>query len=112
VIVAIVFSFLIFNGANLSEGWQDINNLWSAPVRTDELSLFMLRNRAGILFVGAVGATPLPKYLWEKAVQGLGKGASMLLIRLIQLVFTAILLLLCTAYLIDGSFNPFLYFRF
>ncbi len=120
VIVAIVFSFLIFNAANLSEGWQDISNLWSASVWTDELSLFMLRNRAGILFIAAVGATPLPKYLWEKAVRGLGKlaastdeqGTSMLLIRLLQLVAVAVLLLLCTAYLIDGSFNPFLYFRF
>jgi len=27
-------------------------------------------------------------------------------------VVTAILLIVCTAYLVDGSFNPFLYFRF
>ena len=29
-----------------------------------------------------------------------------------QYALIAALLLVCTAYLVDGSFNPFLYFRF
>ncbi len=125
VVIAILMSFLIFNGLTLADGWQDICNLWSAPVWADELSLFMLRNRAGILLIAAVGATPVPKLLWKRAVQGAVNrtsssdeqlscmgSTSVLLIRLIQFVFSVVLLLLCTAYLIDGSFNPFLYFRF
>ena len=31
---------------------------------------------------------------------------------ILQPVFMLLLLLACTAYLIDSSFNPFLYFRF
>ena len=34
------------------------------------------------------------------------------LTRTISGIVLVVLLALCTAYLIDGSFNPFLYFRF
>jgi hypothetical protein len=30
----------------------------------------------------------------------------------LRFAVAALLLLVCTAYLVDGSFNPFLYFRF
>ncbi len=116
VLVAVLVSFLIFNAPTLVDGWQDIQNLWSAPVWADELSVYMLRNRAGILLVAIIGATPLPKMLWEKVSLRFGSGTTitmgMMVLRMIQFIMIAILLLLCTAYLIDGSFNPFLYFRF
>ena len=58
-----------------------------------------------MLVLGAVGATRLPKRLWQRlephpvsAVLGP--------------VLTGLLLLAATAALVDGSFNPFLYFRF
>ena len=38
-----------------------------------------------------------------------GRGALTVLAAVFALMF---LLLVCTAYLVDGSFNPFLYFRF
>ena len=109
VLVAIVISFLIFNGLTLTQGWQDICNLWSAPVFMDEISAYMLRNRAGIMLVACIGATPMPKMLWERIST---KSKETIGLRLVQFVAVAFLLLLCTAYLVDGSFNPFLYFRF
>lgn len=123
VLVAVLISFLIFNGMTMEESWQDIQNLVCAPIWMDELSAYMLRNRAGILLIAMVGATPLPKRLWEKLTLRFGAEAmcevdsktitmSMIVFRMIQIIMVAILLLLCTAYLIDGSFNPFLYFRF
>ena len=51
--------------------------------------------------LGLIGATPWPKKLALKREMPLADAAVM-----------AVLLLLCTASLVDGSFNPFLYFRF
>ena len=62
-----------------------------------------------LLTMGILGATEFPKkcyfYIKEKVLKNSG-GA------VIEALVTLFLLLLVTAYLIDGSFNPFLYFRF
>ena len=54
-------------------------------------------------------ATPLPK--WAAARLRKTKGGALALDAL-EPVFLLIALSLCTAFLVDGSFNPFLYFRF
>ena len=71
----------------------------------DSASLLALRNYAPILLIGAIGATPLPKILGQK----LGKAK---VFTVLEPVLLAVVLLLCTSCLIDGSFNPFIYFRF
>ena len=64
---------------------------------------------AVLLILAAVGATPLPKKLAEAA--GRSKtGAGV--IGVLEPLALAALLAVCTAFLVDGSFNPFLYFRF
>lgn len=109
VLVAILVSFLIFNGSTLEDGGQDVCHLWKAPVFMDEISAYMIRNRAGLLVIAVIGATPLPKRVWDWGTEVF---RNEVVLRVVQFVGTAILFLLCTAYLIDGSFNPFLYFRF
>lgn len=59
---------------------------------------------AGILLIGVIGATSLPVKL-----ANIGKKYRK---NVTDAIFVAILLLLCTAYLVDASYNPFLYFRF
>ncbi len=54
-----------------------------------------------------VGATPLPRRLWQRLSLKRPRA-----LRLSQLLGAPLLLLLCTAYLADASYNPFLYFRF
>ena len=53
--------------------------------------------------VAAAGATPLPGWIAAKAER---KWPVM------EPVFLTAVLLVVTACLVDGSFNPFLYFRF
>ena len=63
-----------------------------------------------VMFVIAiVGATPLPKMLVSKAVErpGIQKVTAVL-----EPVVMMVILVVATGYLVDGSFNPFLYFRF
>ena len=67
-------------------------------------------NNIGIadIVVAIVGATPLPKLLHKK----LSDGKARAVVATLEPVVCVALLLLCTAYLVDGSYNPFLYFRF
>ena len=74
-----------------------------------EMSLFTLRNRLGILFVALVGATPLPVFMWKRFFSWIQKDV---VEEIAKTMVVVVILVLSTAYLIDGSFNPFLYFRF
>ena len=65
---------------------------------------YHLRSYTLILLLAAVGSSPLVKSLWHKLP---GK-AQKLLCPLLILAG----LLLSTAYLVDGTYNPFLYFQF
>lgn len=93
-------------GAYLS-GMFGLNNLGWA----DRQGIFVLLQQAVVLIIAAIGATPLIK----KAVKSLSSvetGGPMVAFRLGATVVIPVLLLLCIAYIVDASYNPFLYFRF
>ena len=107
VMLLIVLSFVLFNASTLSQAGQDIAGLFGfrgLPFANTE-ALYYLRSYLPLLLIGAAGATPL---LRNTALRLQKRDWSWLL----QTAAAALLLLLCTAYLVDGSFNPFLYFRF
>ena len=60
-----------------------------------------------LMVIMAIGCTSLPKYLAKKVTKKDGIGAS-----LCMSVYVAVILLLSIAYLVNGTYNPFLYFRF
>ena len=66
--------------------------------------LFYLKNYALVLIVGAVGCTPLAKKLYDRLPEPIRSCLTVVLI--------AAVLVLSTAYLVDSTYNPFLYFRF
>ena len=72
--------------------------LWSAP------DGYRLRSWALILLLLALGSTTLAADLWKKIPE---RGRKVL-----APVLMALGLVVSTAYLVDGSYNPFLYFRF
>lgn len=111
VVFFILISFLIFHNTNLGQAWYDIRSLWHFTAGAG--AGYVLRNRLGILLVGIVGATPLPAVLWrllQKRLRMLRGGDTV--VHLLRAAFSVAVLLVCTAYIVDGSFNPFLYFRF
>lgn len=73
-------------------------HLWSAP------DGYRLRSWALILLLLALGSTTLAADLWKKIPE---RGRKVL-----APVLMALGLVVSTAYLVDGSYNPFLYFRF
>ena len=103
VLLVVVLSFVLFNAADLSQAASDIGGMFGfsgAPLVTAP-TLYYLRSYAGVFLLGLIGATPWPRQLALKKEMPL-----------VDAVVMTALLLLCTASLVDGSFNPFLYFRF
>lgn len=100
----VIISFVIFNAASMSEAVSYIGAMLGfgdVPLLSAE-TLYYLRSYIVVFLVGIIGATPLPKTLANKAK----------FTKFVEPVVLLVLLAVCTAYLVDGSFNPFLYFRF
>ena len=79
--------------------------LWSAE------SAFWAGSYAVTLIVSLLAATPVPAKLSTKLMQKLDSRSAALGF-LLRLLFMLLLLLLSAAHLADGTFSPFLYFRF
>ena len=107
VMLLIVLSFVLFNGESLAQVGSDFAGLFgfgNLPAVTGE-TLYYLRSYAVLFAVGFVGATPIVKNTALRI--GKTKVGAVLEVALMMGI-----LLVCTAYLVDGSFSPFLYFRF
>lgn len=106
-----VISFVIFDSAGFSDAWNCISSMFGlnrVPFMT-EVTGYYLGSYLIVFAVAIVGATPLPKRLVERCMEH--KMANRVLDVLEPIAMMAILLIV-TGYLVDGSFNPFLYFRF
>ena len=109
VLLAVVFGFVLFDAGSLQEAFGCIRGmlgLGGLPLVSQE-AVYLLRSNVLLLLVAAVGATGLPKAGFDRFEKRWPGGASLVVPGAMCLV-----LLLCTAFLVDGSYNPFLYFRF
>ncbi len=75
----------------------------------DSTSLYLLLTNAVLFVILAIAATPAPKIIAGKLLTKLGENPTATIIK--NVAFAAILII-STAYLVDASYNPFLYFRF
>lgn len=109
-IFVVLIGFVIFNANGISGAAEDLKGMFTSayPLSTD-ITLYYLRSYAVLLAAGAAGATPLLKTACKK-IKEIEIGDKIL--TLAEPVFIAAILIIVTAYLIDGTYNPFLYFRF
>ena len=106
----VVISFLIFNATSLSEIGVSLKNMFflnNIPL-TGQVTMYYLRSYLVLFIIAIIGATPLFKNIVNK----LNNTKLNKIINILEPIFYLVLLTLSTAYLIDASFNPFLYFRF
>ena len=111
VLFFVIISFVIFNAADMKEAFAYIGGMFGAggiPFVSDEW-LYYLRSYGLILIIAIVGATPLIKKL---VLSAKNKTTGEKIINIAEPIVLVVLILMITAYLVDGSFNPFLYFRF
>ena len=107
VLLAVMLSFVLFNAESFSQLGSDFASLFGLagiPPVTPE-TLYYLKSYALLFLLGILGATPLVR---ETANRLYGHRW----VQILEPLVLVALLLSCTAYLVDGSFSPFLYFRF
>ena len=107
----VILGFVIFDAASLSDAFSYIGSMFGAggyPLVSEE-ALYALRSYAVVFIIGIIGATPLAKNLIAKVRTASG---AQLALNIAEPVVLVALLAVCTAYMVDGAFNPFLYFRF
>jgi len=107
VLLAVMLSFVLFNGESFAQVGSDFAGLFGfagLPGSSVE-TVYYLKSYALLFVLGIVGATPVVSLVTRK-VESTRVGAAL------EFLLMAALLVVCTAYLVDGSFSPFLYFRF
>lgn len=111
VVLAILISFVIFSANGLPGAISDLGAMFGAGgiAFWSSETAYYLGSYALVLLVGIVGATPLVKNAVLK-VKETKTGA--FVCDILEPVFVIVMLMIVTAYFVDGSFSPFLYFRF
>ena len=107
----LIISFVIFNAADMREAFSYIAAMFGAgdiPFISREF-VYYLRDYAVVLVIAALGATPLVKNIFAKLREN---STAEKITDILEPAALVCLMLVMTAYLVDGSFNPFLYFRF
>lgn len=111
VIILLATSFVIFNGDTKDILIGDIKGLFGAsqiPLY-NTTTLYYLRSYLVLLVIAIIASTPIVKNLVYHLKD---KNKPRYVINILEPVFVLLLMIAITAYLVDGSFNPFLYFRF
>lgn len=97
--------FTVFGADNLTNALSNLAVMFGGGAVSDGNAVYYLQSYAVILLAAIVGATPCVSAVARRIEN---TRAAVVL----EPFATAGLLILSTAYLVDGSFNPFLYFRF
>lgn len=108
----VMVGFILFNAVDLNQAFADVVGLFSfasIPL-SNAVTWYYLRSYLFILVIAIVGATPIMKNTAEKLLNKESKIGTIMTVA--EPIFMFVLLVVCSAYLVDGSFNPFLYFRF
>lgn len=107
----VTLGFVLFDADSAAQAVSRISAMLGAgglPLSSTQ-AVYYLKSYGPLLVLGILCATPLPKMIVAKLRKS--KGAATAL-DVLEPLFVLIPLLLGTAFLVDGSFNPFLYFRF
>ena len=108
-LVVIYFGWLLF-------AWEDIHGhrvylkamagIGAGGLFNRE-TMYLVASNAVLLLILVIGSTSYPKRIAEALIKKDSIRASLL-----QSMYVAVVLLLSIAYLVNGTYNPFLYFRF
>lgn len=108
-LLVVLIGFVLFNASDLVEAGIYIGGMFGVgnyPWMTQECLYYGKSYLLTIIFA-AIGATPVVRMTVEKLKNIFGKK-----LEIIRCIAILLIWILATACLVDGSFNPFLYFRF
>lgn len=107
VLAIVMISFIIFSGNSIAQIMQNIGGLVGAQGQQliSQESLYYFKSYFVVLVVAIIGATPIFKNIFNKEKPHK-------FVNILEPMYLLLIFVICTSYIIDGSFNPFLYFRF
>lgn len=111
VLFFVIMSFVIFDAENVRQIGIRFCDLFGASGISwmSEVTGYYLQSYCLVFLAAMIGATPLPKLVIARLNRNKA-GARVLLF--VEPICLFLLLSVCTAFLVDESYNPFLYFRF
>ena len=111
VLFIVMILFIIFNSDNMQVALTNIKGLFgmNGEVFINNYTLHYLKNYLLVLIIALLGSTPLIKILIDKLRKNKYLNN---IINILEPILIVVILFVVTSYLIDNSYNPFLYFRF
>ncbi len=109
ILFIVLISFVLFNSNTLTDFAVTLSRMFDFTNLTDTASIYYARSYAFTLLAACIGSTPILSIIAKKLSEN-EKTAK--LVQILTPVFIMSVLVVSTAYIVDGSFNPFLYFRF
>ncbi len=111
ILVSAVAAMIVvwFRFQSFGEAIRQLGSMFGSSPLWSEETAYLLKSGAVMISVSLLGATPLPKRLVQR-IAATKPGSR--LAAVLRPAFMLLILGLSTAYLVDGSFSPFLYFRF
>jgi alginate O-acetyltransferase complex protein AlgI len=111
VVLVILISFVLFSANGISGAIADIGGMFGAGGISfwSQKTGYYLSSYAFVLLFALVGSTPVVKNTVLKIKE---KKVGKIIIDILEPIFVLGMLFIVTAYFVDGSFSPFLYFRF
>ena len=105
VLFVVLISFIIFSNENISILLENIKGLFNVSNGIiSNVSLYYFESYFVTFVVAAIASTGIMNKLVEKCNKKI--------INIVEPVYLIVLLIVSISYIVDGSFNPFLYFRF
>ena len=111
VLSIVMISFILFNASNIGEAMQQVAGLFgiNGEPFMNSFTAYYLKSYILILIIAILGATPFWK---DKINQLKEKSKIRKILNILEPILLIAIVLGVTAYLVDNSYNPFLYFRF
>ncbi|MGN0735577.1 MAG: MBOAT family O-acyltransferase [Anaerovoracaceae bacterium] len=110
-LVLIVIGWVIFAIDDMGEVVSYIGMMFgSSGCFTDDAFLYFIQSRVWLLIACVIGSTPLPKLVCSALAEKLADRE--ILLSVLETALMMGIFALAIAFLVSGSYNPFLYFRF
>ncbi|MFE5318348.1 MBOAT family O-acyltransferase [Paenibacillus sp. NPDC056579] len=108
-LLVVMIGWVLFEMEHLASAWRFIGVMFGFGGQgiVDQQALYDLSTNVVLFVVLAICATPLPKKMLT-CIMGKWRTAGVITVPLIYFLF----MVLSTAYLVNETYNPFLYFRF
>lgn len=112
-LIFVMIGWVFFRADNFSYSIQYVKSLFGIQTDIwDNMSIYLIHDYAIILLIGILFSLPIYNLVIDKLNGIKESGWIVILINFMKLGFYGALVLVSTIYLVNSTYNPFIYFRF